>query len=146
MNYENRIFQRCLHGIKSKVTTPITYRKLRFPTKLAVVLISEIWLQCICINKVHLVCFLQVSMRLVCQYTNITKASFWLHYNTKRQVNNSNTILRKQCKIEHISQFFITFQCPLTLNSWQCTTYCKFINVWEGFIWRFSRPPLNRKN
>ncbi len=24
--------------------------------------------------------------------------------------------------------------------------YCKFINVWEGFIWRISRPSLNRKN
>ncbi len=24
--------------------------------------------------------------------------------------------------------------------------YCKFINVCEGFIWRISRPSLNRKN
>ncbi len=24
--------------------------------------------------------------------------------------------------------------------------YCKFIDVCEGFIWRFLRPPLNRKN
>ncbi len=25
-------------------------------------------------------------------------------------------------------------------------SYCKFINVCEGFIWRTSRPSLNRKN
>ena len=30
----------------------------------------------------------------------------------------------------------------LTLN----TCYCKFINVFEGFIWRISQPSLNCKN
>ncbi len=32
---------------------------------------------------------------------------------------------------------------PITIHYFM---YCKFINACVGFIWRFSRPPLNRNN